>query len=89
MAVNGVSGSQGSNGATSDPISQASGSMDTTFINLLTAELKAQDPTAPMDGNQMVSQMVSLNQLDQLIAIRETLQGTSKSQSGSTTTGGH
>ena len=74
MAVNGVSGNQGTNGSSTDAISKASAGIDTTFINLLTAELKSQDPTAPMDGNTMVSQMVSLNQLDQLIAIRQMMQ---------------
>jgi flagellar basal-body rod modification protein FlgD len=50
------------------------GDMDTTFMNLLITELKSQDPTAPMDATQMVGQMVSLNQLDQLIGIHQILQ---------------
>lgn len=89
MAVNGVSGNQGTNNdSSSNPINKASMGLDTTFINLLTAELKTQDPTAPMDGNQMVSQMVALNQLDQLIAIRQLIQGTPTSQTTGDTTGG-
>ncbi|HUK25956.1 MAG TPA: flagellar hook capping FlgD N-terminal domain-containing protein [Terriglobales bacterium] len=44
------------------------------FITLLTAELKAQDPTAPLDPNEMVQQVVSLNQLQQLMQINQTLQ---------------
>jgi flagellar basal-body rod modification protein FlgD len=48
--------------------------MDTTFLNLLITELKSQDPTAPMDATQMVGQMISLNQLDQLIGIHQLLQ---------------
>ncbi|HME31684.1 MAG TPA: flagellar hook capping FlgD N-terminal domain-containing protein [Terriglobales bacterium] len=48
-------------------------SIDTTFLNLLVTELKTQDPTSPMDPTAMVGQMVSLNQLDQLIGIRELL----------------
>ena len=50
------------------------GDLDTTFLNLLITELKSQDPTAPMDATQMVGQMVSLNQLDQLIGIHQILQ---------------
>jgi len=61
------------------------GSLDTTFLNLLITELKSQDPTAPMDATQMVGQMVSLNQLDQLIGIHQILQGTSGSTQASAT----
>jgi flagellar basal-body rod modification protein FlgD len=45
----------------------------TTFLNLLVKELQNQDPTAPMDSTAMVGQMISLNQLDQLISINQTL----------------
>jgi flagellar basal-body rod modification protein FlgD len=44
-----------------------------TFLNLLVKELQNQDPTAPMDSTAMVGQMISLNQLDQLISINQTL----------------
>ena len=47
--------------------------LQTTFLNLLVTELQNQDPTQPVDPTEMVSQMVSLNQLDQLISINETL----------------
>ncbi|HEY0795059.1 MAG TPA: flagellar hook capping FlgD N-terminal domain-containing protein [Acidisarcina sp.] len=40
-----------------------------TFLNLLIKELQNQDPSAPMDSTAMVGQMISLNQLDQLISI--------------------
>jgi flagellar basal-body rod modification protein FlgD len=43
-------------------------------MSLLLAELQSQDPTAPMDTTQMVGQMVSLNQLDELISIQGILQ---------------
>ncbi|HZD31232.1 MAG TPA: flagellar hook capping FlgD N-terminal domain-containing protein [Candidatus Angelobacter sp.] len=62
-------------GSTTGNSSQNSlGDMDTTFMNLLITELQSQDPTAPMDATQMVGQMISLNQLDQLISINQTLQ---------------
>ena len=48
-------------------------SMSTTFITLLVQELQNQDPTAPMDSTQMVGQMISLNQLDQLSGIHQIL----------------
>ena len=60
--------------STSSTNQNAAGSLDTTFLSLLITELKSQDPTAPMDATQMVGQMVSLNQLDQLIGIHQILQ---------------
>lgn len=66
---------------TSQPASSSSSSSssasDTSanYLQLLIAELQAQDPTSPLDPNQMTAQIVSLNQLDQLIQIRSILQG--------------
>jgi flagellar basal-body rod modification protein FlgD len=40
---------------------------------LLVKELQNQDPTAPVDSTAMVGQMISLNSLDQLISINQTL----------------
>ena len=54
-----------------------------TFLNLLATELQNQDPTAPVDSTAMVGQMISLNQLDQLISINQTVTGST----GSGTTG--
>jgi flagellar basal-body rod modification protein FlgD len=45
-----------------------------TFLTLLTTELQVQDPTSPLDPDQMVGQIVSLNQLDELMQINQTLQ---------------
>lgn len=59
--------------------------LQSTFLNLLVTELQNQDPTSPVDPTQMVTQMVSLNQLDQLISINQTLQNMS---SGTATTAG-
>src|SRR5580658_7372573 len=47
--------------------------LEGTFLNLLATELQNQDPTSPVDPTQMVGQLVSLNQLDQLISINQTL----------------
>ena len=47
--------------------------LSTTFLSLLAQELQNQDPTAPVDPTQMVGQMISLNQLEQLIGINQTL----------------
>jgi flagellar basal-body rod modification protein FlgD len=50
-------------------------SIGSTFLSLLSTELQNQDPTAPVDSTAMVGQMISLNQLDQLININQTLAG--------------
>ncbi len=49
--------------------------LGSTFLNLLATELQNQDPTAPVDSTAMVGQMISLNQLDQLISINQTVTG--------------
>jgi flagellar basal-body rod modification protein FlgD len=49
----------------------------------LATELQNQDPTAPVDSTAMVGQMISLNQLDQLISINQTVTGST----GTGTTG--
>lgn len=71
--------STNSNSSTSSS-SSASG-LGTTFLSLLAQELQNQDPTAPVDPTAMVGQMISLNQLQQLISINQSI-----SSSTSTTT---
>ncbi|MDQ2925801.1 MAG: flagellar hook capping protein [Acidobacteriota bacterium] len=60
------------NGPVASPATTDIGS---TFLSLLVKELQNQDPTAPVDSTAMVGQIISLNQLDQLIAIKQTLAG--------------
>ena len=62
-------------GSTSTPTSNPAQDTESVFLNLLVTELKSQDPTSPMDPIQMVGQMLSMNQLDQLIQINQTIQG--------------
>ncbi len=64
--------------------SSSDGDLGATFLNLLATELQNQDPTDPVDSTAMVGQMISLNQLDQLISINQVLSGSS---SGTSTTG--
>jgi len=65
--------------------STSGSSLGTTFLSLLAQELQNQDPTAPVDSTAMVGQMISLNQLDQLISIN---QGITSSASAGTTAAG-
>ena len=53
----------------------STGDIGSTFLGLLTEELQNQDPTDPMDSTAMVGQMISLNQLDQLVSINQILGG--------------
>jgi len=59
---------------TSTSTSSITGDPTGTFLQILVTELKSQDPTAPLDPNQMTQQIVSMNQLDQLISIHQILQ---------------
>ena len=54
--------------------------LGSTFLTLLSQELQHQDPTAPMDSTAMVGQMISLNQLNELITINQTLSGSSTTE---------
>jgi flagellar basal-body rod modification protein FlgD len=74
---------------TTSPATLDSNSAEQTFIKLLVTELQSQDPTQPMDPTQMVGQMFSMNQLQQLIDINQTLSAAlgGTTPSGSTTSG--
>jgi flagellar basal-body rod modification protein FlgD len=67
-----VAGGTGTTSSSSSSQTSLS-SLGSTFLSLLTQELQNQDPTAPMDSTQMVGQMISLNQLDQLASINQLL----------------
>jgi flagellar basal-body rod modification protein FlgD len=41
-----------------------------TFLNLLVAQLKNQNPLNPLDGMQFVTQLAQFSQLEQLLGIR-------------------
>jgi flagellar basal-body rod modification protein FlgD len=51
------------------------------FLTLLVTELQNQDPTASTDPNEYVNQLVSVNSLEQLIDINETLTSATSSSS--------
>jgi flagellar basal-body rod modification protein FlgD len=65
--------------------SDATGGLGTTFLSLLAQELQNQDPTAPVDPTAMVGQMISLNQLEQLIGIKQAINGATTSGTTSAT----
>lgn len=71
-ATQATAGSDSSSGSTGSD-SYSVDNIGSTFLNLLVQELQNQDPTQPMDPTAMVGQMISLNQLDQLVSINQDL----------------
>jgi flagellar basal-body rod modification protein FlgD len=54
--------------------SMPGGDVSDTFLTLLITQLKAQDPTSPMDPKDMVGQLVQFNTLGQIMKIRELME---------------
>jgi flagellar basal-body rod modification protein FlgD len=70
-----------STGSSPDAMKQLSGNFS-TFLTLLTTQLKNQDPTSPMDSNAFTQQLVMYSQVEQQIDTNDSLktlisQGTS------------
>src|ERR1700722_15519777 len=59
--------------STGDAMSQLSGNFD-TFLQLLTSQLKNQDPTSPMDSSSFTQQLVEYSQVEQQINTNTNLQ---------------
>jgi len=79
--TNGTSGS-GTPGSTTNP--SASLTSESTFLQLLIAQVKNQDPLNPTDSIQFVGQLVQYSELEQLMGINQgvqTLTGTTNSTS--------
>jgi len=83
-ATSSATSGTGSSSSTSNGTSASS--LESTFMSLLATELQNQDPTQPVDPTQMVGEMISLNQLDQLININQTLSGLTGSSNSSPST---
>jgi len=72
-----------------DPMTQLSGNFS-TFLTLLTTQLKNQDPTSPMDSNAFTQQLVMYSQVEQQIdsnANLKTLISQGTSNAAAVTTG--
>jgi len=70
QAADAASGSNNNSSSSSSSSNQLTGD---SFIQLLTAQLQAQDPLDPTDPTTFVTQLVQFNQLEQLIDINQTL----------------
>jgi flagellar basal-body rod modification protein FlgD len=67
------SSSSSSNSSTSTAAIDATDSLgnETTFLQLLVAQIQNQDPTAPVDSSTFLTQLAEFSQLEQLVGIRQ------------------
>ncbi len=83
----GTSGSTGGTGSSSDSSGDSATISANDFLTLLVTEMQNQDPTANTDPNEYINQLVSVNSLEQLIDINQTLSanldGTTSGSNGS------
>ena len=69
--------SSGSNAAASSSSANSSLNQltsESTFLQLLVAQIQNQDPLNPTDSIQFVGQLVSFSQLEQLLSINQNMQ---------------
>ena len=86
---------QAQDSSSTDSSSSSSSSLDSltsenTFLQLLIAQIKNQDPLNPTDSIQFVGQLVQYSELEQLMGINQGVQtldgsGTSKTSTQATT----
>ena len=74
MAVGGVGSTSNSQAQTVKQAQDALGQNMDTFLTLLTTQLKNQDPLAPQDSTQWVTQLVQFSSVEQQIHQRESLE---------------
>jgi flagellar basal-body rod modification protein FlgD len=79
------SSSNNSNGG-SAPDSSSSLANQATFLQLLVAQLKNQNPTQPTDGTTFVTQLAQFSNLEQSLASRTDLDAISAKYLGTTPT---
>lgn len=70
-------------GSGSNPTSSSSTISANDFLTLLVTEMQNQDPTSATDPNEYINQLVSVNSLEQLIQINQTLSSAVPVSSGS------
>ena len=67
-------GKAGEKGSKADAAAVSLGNDLNTFLKLLTTQLNNQDPTEPLDTNQMTAQLVALSGVEQSIATNKNLE---------------
>ncbi|SIT42482.1 flagellar hook assembly protein [Paraburkholderia ribeironis] len=71
--MNGTSSSSSSTSSTSSTSGTSATDLQNTFLQLLVAQLKNQDPTNPMDSSQMTSQLAQINTVSGISQLNTTL----------------
>src|SRR5690242_8710914 len=72
-SVSSTSPAATSSSSTTSAATTGFGSNFNTFLTLLTTQLKAQDPTSPLDTNQFTQQLVQFAQVEQSISTNDKL----------------
>ena len=83
-----TSSASGSQAASSSSASSSSGTNSlanqTTFLQLLVAQLQNQDPTQPMDGTTFVTQLAQFSDMQANVGAKQDLDAISKQYLGAT-----
>jgi flagellar basal-body rod modification protein FlgD len=87
-ATSSTSSSSASSSSGTSASSDASTISANDFLTLLVTEMQNQDPTAQTDPNEYINQLVSVNSLEQLIDINQTLTEAYPSTTSATSTSG-
>jgi flagellar basal-body rod modification protein FlgD len=85
MTIASVTSAATSTSSTSSASVQLSTNFN-TFLTMLTAQLRNQDPTAPMDANAFTQQLVQYSQVEQQLSTNSKLDKLLAAQAGSQTT---
>jgi flagellar basal-body rod modification protein FlgD len=67
--ISGLSGMSTAGTASTPPASATKSLDENAFLKLLIAQMKYQDPSKPMDTNQMMSQTATFTQVEKLTAL--------------------
>ena len=76
MTVTGIAASSGTDGrdnTTSQPLITDGANRD-TFLRLLVAQIRHQDPLSPTSPTEFMSQLAEFSSMEQLIGMRRTLE---------------
>lgn len=82
------SGAADASAASSSSATSGTGALanESTFLQLLVAQIKNQDPTQPMDSTAFLSQLAQFSQLEQLVGIRQDIENPSSTAAAANTT---
>lgn len=72
-AVNGTKSSDGSSSTSASANPNSPTSLQQTFLQLLVAQMRNQDPTNPMDSSQMTAQLAQINTVTGISQLNTTL----------------